>query len=54
MTEKIFFSIFDQVAMYGTLTNRLTGAQYIPNIYSRSQVTIAFSLELLGIYFSIL
>lgn len=39
MTEKIFFSLFDQVAMYGTLTSRFAGAQYIPNIYARSQVT---------------
>lgn len=41
MTEKIFFSLFDQVAMYGTLTSRLAGAQYIPNIYARSQVIIS-------------
>lgn len=39
MSEKIFFSLFDQVALYGTLTSRLSGAQYIPNVYARSQVT---------------
>lgn len=38
MTEKIFFSLFDQVAKYGSLTSRLTGAHYIPNVYARSQV----------------
>lgn len=39
ITEKIFFSLVDQVAIYGTLTSRLSGAQYIPNVYARSQVT---------------
>lgn len=38
MTEKIFFSLFDQVAKYGSLTSRLAGAHYIPNVYARSQV----------------
>lgn len=42
ITEKIFFSLFDQVAIYGTLTSRLSGAQYIPNVYARSQVVIDF------------
>lgn len=37
MNEKLFFSLFDQTAQYGVLTSRMAGAQYIPNIYSRSQ-----------------
>ncbi|XP_066143344.1 E3 UFM1-protein ligase 1 homolog [Euwallacea fornicatus] len=37
MTEKLFFSLFDQTCMYGSLTSKLPGAQYIPNCYSRSQ-----------------
>lgn len=45
MTEKIFFSLFDQVAMFGTLTNRLTGAQYIPNVYARSQVCCFYNIN---------
>lgn len=40
LTEKMFFSLFDQVAMHGTLTSRLAGAQYIPNVYARSQVSL--------------
>ncbi|CAH1967525.1 unnamed protein product [Acanthoscelides obtectus] len=37
VNEKMFFSLFDQTCMYGTLTSRLPGAQYIPNVYARSQ-----------------
>ncbi|CAH0553381.1 unnamed protein product [Brassicogethes aeneus] len=37
ITEKLFFSLFDQTSMYGNLTSRLAGAQYIPNVYARSQ-----------------
>ncbi|CAG9858858.1 unnamed protein product [Phyllotreta striolata] len=37
ISEKLFFSLFDQAALYGTLTGRMTGAQYIPNVYARSQ-----------------
>lgn len=37
LSEKLFFGLFDQVALYGCLSSRSTGAQYIPNIYSRSQ-----------------
>ncbi|KAG5873898.1 hypothetical protein JTB14_005509 [Gonioctena quinquepunctata] len=37
MSEKIFFSLFDQSALYGSLTGKLAGAQYIPNIYAKSQ-----------------
>lgn len=47
IAEKIFFSLFDQVSMYGTLTSRLTGAQYIPNVYARSQVTIDYKVKLI-------
>lgn len=39
LSEKLFFSLFDQVAMYGSLTSRLAGAQYVPHVYSRSQVS---------------
>lgn len=38
MTEKLFFSLYDQASMYGTLTSRVVGAYYIPNVYARSQV----------------
>lgn len=38
ISEKLFFSLFDQTALYGTLTGRMTGAQYIPNVYARTQV----------------
>ncbi|CAH1114383.1 unnamed protein product [Psylliodes chrysocephalus] len=37
ISEKLFFSLFDQTALYGTLTGRMTGAQYIPNVYARTQ-----------------
>ncbi|XP_023030297.2 UFM1 specific ligase 1 [Leptinotarsa decemlineata] len=37
LSEKIFFSLFEQSAMYGSLTGKLAGAQYIPNIYAKSQ-----------------
>lgn len=38
ISEKLFFSLFDQTCAFGMLTGRMTGAQYIPNVYSRSQV----------------
>ncbi|KAL1513364.1 hypothetical protein ABEB36_002783 [Hypothenemus hampei] len=37
VNEKLFFTLFEQVAMYGSLTSKLPGAQYVPNAYSRSQ-----------------
>lgn len=37
VTEKLFFTLFDQSSMYGSLTSRQPGAQYIPNVYARSQ-----------------
>lgn len=37
LTDKLFFSLFDQILCYGSLTSRLAGAQYIPNCYCRSQ-----------------
>ncbi|XP_050309161.1 E3 UFM1-protein ligase 1 homolog [Anthonomus grandis grandis] len=37
MSEKLFFSLFDQTSMFGALTSRIAGAQYIPNCYTRSQ-----------------
>ncbi|RZC36650.1 E3 UFM1-protein ligase 1 -like [Asbolus verrucosus] len=37
ISEKLFFSLFDQTSMHGTLTSRVVGAQYIPNVYARSQ-----------------
>lgn len=37
LSEKLFFTLFDQTSMYGSLTSRLPGSQYIPNCYSRSQ-----------------
>lgn len=39
ISEKLFFSLYDQTSMYGTLTSRVVGAQYIPNVYARSQVS---------------
>lgn len=38
ITEKLFFSLFDQVNVFGTLTGKQIGAQYVPHVYSRSQV----------------
>ncbi|KAF7284282.1 hypothetical protein GWI33_022272 [Rhynchophorus ferrugineus] len=38
ISEKLFFSLFDQSCGYGSLTSKLPGAQYIPSSYSRSQV----------------
>lgn len=38
VAEKLFFNLFDQSNAFGTLTSRMAGAQYIPNIYSKSQV----------------
>lgn len=46
ITEKLFFSLFDQTCTFGSLTSRLAGAQYIPNVYARSQVN-AFNLFVL-------
>lgn len=40
LAEKLFFTLFDQVALYGSLTSRLAGAQYIPHVYARSQVNM--------------
>lgn len=37
ISEKLFYSLFDQTSAYGTLTSRMAGAQYIPNVYARSQ-----------------
>ncbi|EEZ97941.1 E3 UFM1-protein ligase 1 homolog [Tribolium castaneum] len=37
LSEKLFFSLFDQTSMHGALTSRVVGAQYIPNVYARSQ-----------------
>jgi hypothetical protein len=42
ISEKLFFSLFDQTSMYGSLTSRVVGAQYIPNVYARSQVSYIF------------
>lgn len=40
VSEKLFFSLFDQVGAYGSITNRMAGGQYIPHVYSRSQVSV--------------
>ncbi|XP_060525189.1 E3 UFM1-protein ligase 1 homolog [Cylas formicarius] len=37
LNEKLFFSLFDQSSMYGSLTSKSIGAQYIPNVFVRSQ-----------------
>uniref|UniRef100_A0A6P7GGM9 E3 UFM1-protein ligase 1 homolog n=1 Tax=Diabrotica virgifera virgifera TaxID=50390 RepID=A0A6P7GGM9_DIAVI len=37
ISDKLFFSLFDQTVSYGSLTGRMAGAQYIPNVYARSQ-----------------
>ncbi|XP_056648956.1 E3 UFM1-protein ligase 1 homolog [Diorhabda sublineata] len=37
ISEKLFYSLFDQTSAYGTLTGRMAGSQYIPNVYARSQ-----------------
>lgn len=50
LSEKLFFSLFDQVNVYGSLTNRMAGGQYVPNIYSRSQVR-SFGVIAINCYF---
>ncbi|KAJ8962408.1 hypothetical protein NQ318_018392 [Aromia moschata] len=37
MSEKLFFSLFEHTGNYGSLTSKMVGAQYIPNVYARSQ-----------------
>ncbi|KAK9871377.1 hypothetical protein WA026_011632 [Henosepilachna vigintioctopunctata] len=37
VAEKLFFTLFDQASVCGSLTSRMAGAQYIPNVYSKSQ-----------------
>ncbi|XP_044761553.1 E3 UFM1-protein ligase 1 homolog [Coccinella septempunctata] len=36
VAEKLFFSLFDQTLACGSLTSRLVGAQYIPDVHSKS------------------
>lgn len=43
ISEKLFFSLYDQTSMYGTLTSRVVGAQYIPSVYARSQVSYCYT-----------
>lgn len=38
LSDKLFYSLFEQVSSCGTLTNRLPSALFIPNVFSRSQV----------------
>lgn len=38
VSEKLFFSLFDQTETHGSLTSKGIGAHYIPNVYARSQV----------------
>lgn len=42
LQDKLFFSLFDECAQFGSLTSRLAGAQYIPHVYTRSQVFYVF------------
>lgn len=42
LQDKLFFSLFDECAKFGNLTSRLQGAQYIPYVYTRSQVCIRY------------
>lgn len=44
LQDKLFFSLFDNCAKFGSLTSRLAGAQYIPYVYSRSQVRFYFNI----------
>ncbi|KAK5650317.1 hypothetical protein RI129_001346 [Pyrocoelia pectoralis] len=37
VTDKLFFSLFDQLSMYGVLTGRTHSSLYVPSVYSRSQ-----------------
>lgn len=37
VSEKLFFSLFDQASAYGVLTSRVAGSMYVPHIYSRNQ-----------------
>lgn len=37
LKEKLFHSLFDELKMDGTVTSRMTGAQYIPNVYKKMQ-----------------
>lgn len=36
--ERIFYSIFDEINTFGILTSRAPGAQFIPHIYTKTQV----------------
>lgn len=44
ISEKLFFNLFDQTTSFGLLTSRMTGAQYVPNIYSKSQVNVYYTI----------
>lgn len=37
LKEKLFHSLVDELKMDGTVTSRMTGAQYIPNVYKKMQ-----------------
>lgn len=37
ISEKLFFGLFDQSCAFGSLTSKLSGAQYIPSCYTRGQ-----------------
>lgn len=37
INDKLFFNLFDQVSAPGFLTNKLPGAQYVPNTHMKSQ-----------------
>lgn len=37
LKEKLFHSLFDELKIDGTVTSRMTGAQYIPGVYKKLQ-----------------
>uniref|UniRef100_A0A1B0DBY5 E3 UFM1-protein ligase 1 homolog n=1 Tax=Phlebotomus papatasi TaxID=29031 RepID=A0A1B0DBY5_PHLPP len=37
LKEKIFYSLIDDVSFDGSVTSKMSGAQYIPNVYKKAQ-----------------
>uniref|UniRef100_A0A6B2EII5 E3 UFM1-protein ligase 1 homolog n=1 Tax=Phlebotomus kandelakii TaxID=1109342 RepID=A0A6B2EII5_9DIPT len=37
LKEKIFYSLIDEISFDGSVTSKMSGAQYIPNVYKKAQ-----------------
>ncbi|GAB0094997.1 E3 UFM1-protein ligase 1 homolog [Sergentomyia squamirostris] len=37
LKERIFYSLIDEISFDGSLTSKMSGAQYIPNVYKKAQ-----------------